>query len=233
MYQEIQHGRLYEKIVDQIERRILNGDLEPGDKLPSEPELARQFCVSRTAIREAMKALSQKGLIVVQPGRGTYVIDSTSSAMRNSIDLFVKIGSIDGIVDLLGVREILEPEIAALAANRALPDQIAEMKEAVEAMDNALDNPEAFIEADLDFHLALARATHNTLIPVLIDSLVALLREHRKRAASVKGGIERSQPYHKEILRAVIEKDPDLARETMRRHLIQARNEIESSLITD
>ncbi len=233
MYQEIQHGRLYEQIVDQIEKRILNGDLEPGDKLPSEPELAKQFCVSRTAIREAMKALTQKGLVVVQPGRGTYVIDSTSSAMRDSIDLFVRIGSIEGIVDLLGVREILEPEIASLAANRALPDQIAEMTEAVEAMDNAINNPEAFIEADLDFHLALARATHNTLIPVLIDSLVVLLREHRKRAASVKGGIERSQPYHKAILKAVIEKDAELARDTMRRHLIQARNEIESTLITD
>lgn len=230
MYQEIQHGRLYEKIVDQIENRILNGDLKPGDRLPSEPELAKQFCVSRTAIREAMKALSQKGLIVVQPGRGTFVIDSTSSAMRNSIDLFVKIGSIDGIVDLVDVREILEPEIAAMAAKRATSDQITDMAEAVEAMDKALHNPEAFIEADLDFHLALAKATHNTLIPILIDSLVDLLREHRERAASVTGGIERSQPYHKQILAAVKNGDADLARDTMRRHLIQTRKEISSAL---
>ncbi len=233
MYKEIQHGRLYEKIVDQIENRILKGDLEPGDKLPSEPELAKQFCVSRTSIREAMKALSQKGLIVVQPGRGTFVIDSTSSAMRDSIDLFVKIGSIDGIVDLFGVREILEPEIAALAAIRATPDQIADMVKAVEAMDEAVDAPEAFIEADLDFHLTLAKATHNTLIPILIDSLVDLLREHRERAASVKGGIERSQPYHKQILEAVKNGNADLARETMRGHLKQARKEIESALAVD
>jgi GntR family transcriptional repressor for pyruvate dehydrogenase complex len=233
MYQEIRHGRLYEKIVDQIETRILKGDLEPGDKLPSESELAKQFCVSRTAIREAMKALSQKGLVVIQPGRGTFVIDSTSSAMRNSIDLVVKIGSIDGIVDLVEVREILEPEIAAMAANRATSDQIAEMVEAVEAMNKAMNNPEAFIEADLDFHLALAKATHNTLIPILIDSLVDLLREHRARAASVKGGIERSQPYHKQILEAVQNGDADLARETMRQHLKQARKEIEHALAVD
>lgn len=230
MYQEIQHGRLYEKIVDQIENRILNGNLEPGDKLPPEHELAKQFCVSRTSIREAMKALSQKGLIVVQPGRGTFVIDSTSSAMRNSIDLFVKIGSIDGIVDLVDVREILEPEIAAMAAERATPDQITDMTEAVEAMDKAMDNPEAFIEADLDFHLALAKATHNTLIPILIDALIDLLREHRVRAASVKGGIERSQPYHKQILEAVTNRDADQAREIMRGHLTQTRKEIESTL---
>lgn len=232
MYTEIQHGRLYEKIVDQIENRILKGDLEPGDKLPPEPELAKQFSVSRTAIREAMKALSQKGLIVVQPGRGTFVIDSTSNAMRNSIDLFVKIGSIDGIVDLVEVREILEPEIAAMAADRATPSQIIEMVEAVEAMDRALNDPHAFIEADLDFHLALAKATHNTLIPILIDSLVDLLREHRVRAASVVGGIERSQPFHKKILEAVKNQDANLARETMRKHLVQTRNEIEFSLVT-
>lgn len=233
MYKEIQHGRLYEKIVDQIENRIFNGGLKPGDRLPSELELARQFCVSRTAVREAMKALSQKGLIVVQPGRGTFIIDSTSSAMRNSIDLFVKIGSIDGIVDLIEVREILEPEIAAMAAKRATSDQIAEMVEAIDAMDKALNDPEAFIEADLDFHLALAKATHNTLIPILIDSLVDLLREHRKRAASVNGGIERSQPHHKQILEAVQNGDAESAREMMRQHLLQARKEIDSALAVD
>jgi GntR family transcriptional repressor for pyruvate dehydrogenase complex len=233
MYGEVQYGRLYEQIVDRIENRILEGELEPGDKLPPEHELAKQFGVSRTAIREAMKALSQKGLIVVQPGRGTFVIDSTSSAMRNSIDLFVKIGSIDGIVDLVEVREIMEPEIAAMAANRATQDQIADMLEAVEAMDKAMNNPEAFVEADLDFHLALAKATHNTLIPILIDALVDLLREHRKRAASVKGGMERSQPYHKSILDAVKAGDASAARETMRGHLAQTREEVESTLAVD
>lgn len=233
MYGEVQYGRLYEQIVDRIENRILNGELEPGDKLPPEHELAKQFGVSRTAIREAMKALSQKGLIVVQPGRGTFVIDSTSSAMRNSIDLFVKIGSIDGIMDLVEVREILEPEIAAMAAKRATPDQIADMLEAVEAMDKAMNNPEAFVEADLDFHLALAKGTQNTLIPILIDALVDLLRDHRKRAASVKGGMERSQPYHKSILEAVKAGDASAARETMRGHLSQTRNEVESTLAVD
>lgn len=233
MYGQVQYGRLYEQIVDRIENRILNGELEPGDKLPPEHELAKQFGVSRTAIREAMKALSQKGLIVVQPGRGTFVIDSTSSAVRHSIDLFVKIGSLDGIVALVEVREILEPEIAALAADRATAEEIADMQEAVEAMDNAMDDPDRFIEADLDFHLALAKATHNMLIPILIDALVDLLREHRKRAASVKGGMERSQPYHKSILDAVKAGDASTARETMRGHLAQIRKEVESTLAVD
>lgn len=230
MYTPIHSGRLYEQIVAQIETRILNGELRPGDQLPSERELAEQFGVSRTAIREAMKALTQKGLVEIHPGRGTYVTDSTSQAIRHSIDLLVKIGSEDGIRDLVEVREIIEPEIAALAASRASEEHITCMQEAVDAMDRAMNDPETYIEADLDFHLALAQGSNNTLIPVLIDTLVDLLREHRKRAASVDGGLERGQPFHKTILEAVILKDSDAARDTMRAHLQQIRKDIETAL---
>src|SRR4030066_1843728 len=104
MYQEIQYGRLYEQIVAQIENRILVGELNPGDKLPPEHELARQFGVSRTAVREAMKALSLKGLIIIHPGRGTFVTDSTSAAFRKSIHLLLKFGNVHGIQDLMEIR---------------------------------------------------------------------------------------------------------------------------------
>lgn len=230
MYEEVRYGRLYEQIVEQIEKRILNGELKPGDKLPPERELSKQFGVSRTAVREAMNALTLKGLIVVHPGRGTFVTDDTSTAVRHSIDLLVRIGNEDNIRHLVEVREILEPEIASLAATRATDEHIAAMQEAVDAMDKAMDDPDAFIEADLDFHLTLAQGTDNALIPVLIDTLVDLLREHRKRAASVEGGLERGQPYHKIILDAVKNNDPDAAREAMRAHLQQIRKDIETAL---
>jgi len=230
MYTPIHSGRLYEQIVAQIEERILNGELRPGDKLPAERELAEQFGVSRTAIREAMKALARSGLVVIQPGRGTFVTDSTSTVMRHSIDMLVRIGNETGIRDLIEVREILEPEIAALAAVRAGSEDIQSMEEAVKAMDQAMDDPNMFVEADLDFHLALAQGSNNALIPVLIDTLVDLLREHRKRAASVEGGMERGQPYHKIILDAIIKNDANAARESMRAHLMQVRKEIETTL---
>lgn len=230
MYEEVRYGRLYEQIVEQIEKRILNGELKPEDKLPPERELSKQFGVSRTAVREAMKALTLKGLIVVHPGRGTFVTDDTSTAVRHSIDLLVRIGNEDNIRHLVEVREILEPEIASLAATRATDEHIAAMQEAVDAMDKAMDDPDAFIEADLDFHLTLAQGTDNALIPVLIDTLVDLLREHRKHAASVEGGLERGQPFHKIILDAVKNNDPDAARESMRAHLQQIRKDIETAL---
>ena len=162
MYTPIHSGRLYEQIVAQIEERILKGDLRPGDKLPAERELAEQFGVSRTAIREAMKALTQRGLVEIQPGRGTFVTDSTSMVVRHSIDMLVRVGNETGTKDLVEVREILEPEIAALAAVRASSGDIEAMEDAVEAMDQAMGDSDTFIEADLDFHLALAQGSNNS-----------------------------------------------------------------------
>jgi len=230
MYTPIHSGRLYEQIVAQIEQRILNGELRPGDKLPAERELAEQFGVSRTAVREAMKALMQSGLVEIQPGRGTFVTDSTSMVVRHSIDMLVRVGNETGIKDLIEVREILEPEIAALAAVRAGSEDIQSMEEAMMAMDQAMDDPDTYIEADLDFHLALAQGSNNALIPVLIDSLVDLLREHRKRAASIEGGLEHGQPYHKIILEAIKNNDANAARDSMRAHLKQIRKDIEATL---
>ena len=230
MYFPVHSGRLYEQIVAQIEDHILKGDLKPGDRLPSERELGQQFGVSRTAVREAVKTLTQKGLVEVYPGRGTFVTDSTRSAVRHSISLMMRIGNEEGTRDLIEVREILEPEIAALAALRASDEDITSLREAVQAMDSAMDDPDTYIEADLDFHLALAQGSTNLLIPVLIDTLVDMLRDHRKQAANVDGGLERGQPYHRRILRAVEERDPDNARKAMLDHLIQVRKEIETSL---
>jgi DNA-binding FadR family transcriptional regulator len=144
--------------------------------------------------------------------------------------MLVRVGNETGIKDLIEVREILEPEIAALAAVRAGSEDIQSMEEAVIAMDQAMDDPDMYIEADLDFHLALAQGSNNALIPVLIDSLVELLREHRIRAASVKGGLERGQPYHKIIIEAVKRNDAKSARDSMRAHLDQIRKDIEATL---
>ena len=118
MYLPIQSERLYEQIVNQIEQRIESGDLKVGDQLPSERELAEQFTVSRTAVREAVKALRQKGLLEIRPGRGTLITNGTSDTVRNSLGMLMKIGVTKGLGDLVEVREILEPEIAALAATR-------------------------------------------------------------------------------------------------------------------
>ena len=225
VYKQVRTSRLYEQIVQQIEESIVKGDLKPGDQLPAERELAQRFGVSRTAVREAVKALREKGLVEAYSGRGTFVTDATTQAVRQSLDLMVKIGQADGFHHLAEVRAILEPEIAALAAARVQESELATMREAVTVMDRSGQDPEAFIEADLDFHLALAEGAANPLILSLLDSIVGILREQRLRIFRVPGGPERGQIHHKRILAAVERRDREAARQAMREHLEQVRND--------
>jgi GntR family transcriptional repressor for pyruvate dehydrogenase complex len=230
VYKVVQTSRLYEQIVQQIEESITNGALKEGDQLPAERELAQQFGVSRTAVREAVKALREKGLVEAYPGRGTFITSGTAHSIRQTLDRMIKVGQPEGTANLAEVREILEPDIAALAATRADEEDIAAMREAIALMDTMRQDADAFIEADLDFHLALAEAASNPLILSLIDSIVGLLREQRKRIFYVDGGPERGQYHHKRILEAVEHRDSQGAREAMRAHLRQVRADSRNSL---
>ena len=225
MYKTVRSSRLYEQIVKQIEDSVLKGILKPGDQLPAERELAEQFGVSRTAVREAIKALSEKGLVESYSGRGTFITNGTSHAMRQSLDLIMRIGQAEGSAQLAEVRDILEPEIAALAALRAEDQHLESLREAVNVMDASKHEADAFIEADLDFHLSLAEAAANPLILSLIDSIVGLLREQRMRIFQTEGGPERGQYHHRRILKAVENRDPEKARQCMRAHLKQVRQD--------
>jgi len=229
LYKAIQSSRLYEQIVQQIEESIRKGDLTEGSQLPAERDLATQFGVSRTAVREAIKALQEKGLVDAFPGRGTFVTNGTSNSMRRSLDRIIKSGEPDGWGYLVEVREILEPEIAALAAQRAEDQDIATMQEAVNVMDQAGRDADAFIEADLDFHLALAEAAANLIVLSLIDSIVGLLREQRLRIFRIGGGPERGQHHHKRILDAIKRHDAPGARAAMQAHLRQVREDSRNS----
>jgi GntR family transcriptional regulator, transcriptional repressor for pyruvate dehydrogenase complex len=229
VYKLVRSSRLYEQIVQQIEESIVKGDLKPGDQLPAERELAQRFGVSRTAVREAVKALREKGLVEAYSGRGTFITDGTTQAVRQSLDLMVKIGQPEGSNHLAEVRAILEPEIAARAATRIQESELATMREAVAAMDAAGQDPDAYIEADLDFHLALAEGAANPLILSLLDSIVGLLREQRLRIFKVPGGPQRGQFHHKKILEAVERHDAEGARQAMRDHLEQVRDDSQPS----
>lgn len=229
MYSPIQSNKVFEQIAEQIEKRILSGELRRGDRLPTERELSEQFHASRTAVREAMKTLAQKGLVDMRPGRGTIVIDGTSQAMRDSLGLMMKVGQAGSSDSLVELREIIEPEIAALAAARAMDEQIAAMREAVKVMDINLQEANAYIAADNDFHRALATGTQNVLILALVDSIVDLLSEQRKQIFSLDGAPERGQIHHKRILESVVLRDAEAAREAMRAHLQQVREDVKNA----
>ena len=223
MYVPLQPTKIFEQIAAQIEQQILRGELHSGDRLPTERELAEQFKVSRTAVREAMKTLAQKGLVDMRPGRGTIVIDDTSRALSESLGRLLRVNQLESDQSLVEVREIFEPGIAALAALRASSTDIAELRQAVAIMETHLTDADAFIAADNHFHHILARATQNALILTLMNPIMALLAEQRKHIFGVQGGPERGQHHHKLIVEAILRHDPVAAREAMLAHLRQVR----------
>ncbi len=230
MYTPVRITRLSEQIVEQIERQILQGDLRPGQQLPSERELAERFGASRTSVREAIRILREKGLVEVHPGRGTFVVNNHSQGIRQSLGWVLRANPTKGFTDLVEVRELLEPEIAALAAERATEKHIEALRQAISRMDASLDDAQAFIEADSDFHITLAEAAGNELLSLMLDTIVDLLHELRLRIFHVPGGPQRGQYYHRQILEAILDRDPQRARRCMRAHMQQVREDALASL---
>lgn len=233
MYKPVTNGRLYEKIADQIESQVLDGTLKAGDRLPAERQLAERFAVSRTAVREAVKALRQRGLIEVYPGRGTFVTNQTSRALQHSLGLALRVGHEQGDGSLIELREMMEPRIALKAAERATDVQITDMIRLVDEMDLVLTDPERFISADFAFHNALAEATQNVLLPTIMNSIVDLLQLQRSRIFKADGGQIRAQTHHRQILDAVVRRDGQAAYDAMANHLRQVREDFESNPVAE
>lgn len=222
--------RLYEEIVTAIEEQVTQGELKPGDKLPSERELSEQFNVSRTAVREAVKALREKGMVVVHPGRGTFITNESSEVIQNYLGTQLRFSSGDGFSDLLQVREMLEPEIAAATCDTATQKDIELLQQIMEKMDAFVEtsqnfNGAAFIEANLVFHNLLAEMTRNTLVILLIAPIVRLIREQRQKSSITYEGALHAQQGHRNIVEAVKNRDKDAARKAMRDHIGQIRSD--------
>jgi GntR family transcriptional regulator, transcriptional repressor for pyruvate dehydrogenase complex len=210
--------RLYQEIVDQIQAQVQTGRLSPGDRLPPERELAEQFGVSRTAVREAIKSLAEKGLVTVEVGRGTFVRAMTSEHVVESMALLL--GDERGNLAALQVaRELLEIPIARLAATNRTSANIERLSELLRFMEGAQADPQRFIDADTDFHIELARATGNPVLEVLSQTTVALMRTQRILLTEFEQELPAAVLSHRAILKAVTSRNARAAGEAMRSHL--------------
>jgi len=224
----IRSNRLYEQVVERISDQIFDGSLRKGDQLPNERALAEQYGVSRTVIREAMKTLANTGLIEVRTGQGTFVIDDTAGALKNSIQTLMRVGSDENrLRELVELRELLEPGVAELAARRAERDEIERMQAMIDEMSSHMDDEASYIRADNRFHQIIALASRNRLIPRILDSIVDLLNELRGEIFQVEGGPERGQAHHRTILAAIRDRDAPAARMAMEDHLAQVKRDSE------
>lgn len=218
--QSIQRNPLYEQVAREIQDLIVSSQWPGGSKIPGERELGERFGVSRTVIREALKALSERGLVDIQPGRGIFVADLSSAALKEPMRLLFQRRNFS-YENLVETRRVLEIEIAGLAAERARPEHVRKMREAIVLMDLAIGEGETFIAADHAFHVALAEGTQNPLLPMLIDSIGELVRETRRLVVEVSGSTSRGQRFHRQLLEAVEQRDSATARRAMGEHLDQ------------
>ena len=218
--ESIQKTKVYEEVVAQLERLILDGALRPGDKLPPERELAERFDVSRSAVREAIRALELKGFAEPRPGEGTLVriptIDSLLSPLASLLSQ-----KHDLVSELLEVREMIEPAVAARAARNAGPEDLARLEGILNRQKEKVSRQELAIEEDSEFHYTIARATKNSVILKVLDMMMDILRESRERSLQVEGRREKSLAGHRRIFNAIKRRDPEAAEAAMRQHLLE------------
>jgi len=209
--------RIHEEIVAQIREQLAEGLLKSGDQLPSERELSEKFQVSRASVREAIRALESLGLVKIKSGNGTYVASSLQTLLSPLVSVILQ--QKDVLLDIFEAREIIEPEMAALAAKRADPEEIDQMAAILEEQARQIADGGTGMEADSAFHSILAQAAKNKVILKLNDSIVDSLRETRERSLQTHGRPARSLAGHRKILDAIHAKNPAKARRAMLEHL--------------
>lgn len=222
-YKQIKPKKIYEEVAEALHEAIRNGQLKPGDKLNSVEQLAENFQVGRSAIREALSALKAMGLIEMRQGEGTYVRQFDAENLRFPLSTAMLMNKED-VKNLLEVRKIIEVGAAAVAASKRNAENLEKMKAALDAMKISYGNEELGEKYDMEFHLALAAASQNSLLTNLLLHVSDLMQETMKETRrlwlfSKSTTTEKLYEEHVEIYQAVLEQNGEKARKAMLTHL--------------
>ena len=216
--ERIRRTKVYEEVAQQLHRLIVEGHFKPGDKLPTERELAEAFGVSRASVRDAVRSLELLGLVEPRQGQGRVVRPlSPDGLVKPLASVLVRNRALLG--ELLEVRKMLEPPIAARAALLATPEEIARMEQIVDRQAERLRRGELPIDEDTEFHYVIATAARNSVILQVIDVLMDLLQESRQQSLQVQGRPQKSVEGHRLILDGIRRRDPGATEAAMRQHL--------------
>jgi GntR family transcriptional regulator, transcriptional repressor for pyruvate dehydrogenase complex len=216
-FEAIRRNKVYEDVARQIERLILK-KLRPGDKLPSERELAETLGVSRSSIRDAIRSLELMGMVEPRQGAGTIVREITSNTIANPLANALKHKD-ELMGELLDFRLMLEPSLASRAATHASVEEVSEMEDILERQAEKLRMGESTIAEDSEFHYGVALASGNSVVLKVLDILMDMLRETRERSLQVEGRPQKSLTGHRRILAAIKRHDAEAAKAAMRRHI--------------
>ena len=221
--------RLYERLVDKILDLISSGKWKPGYRLPPERELSEAFGVSRTVVREAIKALEARGVLESTTGSGVSVRLADYNMVSRSLQTYMQLSSrVDFEIRLNEVRRVLEVEMVALAASRITPEQRTQLRQICRQMRDGKNTAKQMAELDFRLHVTLAESTQNDLFKVLLAPLISQLREQIILTwEDFPRPVEDVFDQHESIVAAVESGDAEAARQAMTKHLIYSRNVLE------
>jgi GntR family transcriptional regulator, transcriptional repressor for pyruvate dehydrogenase complex len=210
-------------VIRELKRLVVAGELGPGSRLPIEKDLAAQLGVSRGSLREGVRALVHLGVLETRQGDGTFVTELDAGRLLSPLGFLAELPT--NAADLLGIRRILEAESASLAALAIDDEGLESLAEALGRADEALKPAtpavEAFLDADADFHIRVARSTGNAALAALIENLISRTERTRViRAMSEQGAVSSAQTEHYAILTQLQRRDPHRARIRMEAHLL-------------
>ena len=209
--------KLREQIADRIQEMIATNQLKSGQQLPSEREMAKIVDVNRGTVREAIRLLEQRGLIEMRVGSGAYVVSVSPSTVTDSIERYFAFGSCSH-EDLITLRGILDPEIAALAAERATAAEIECLRQLAERIEvSFFEDTAQYAADDAEFHVTVAQASHNDLVIAIMGGLHKVLARWilaQSRSHQLEGGAR----SHRAVYEAIAKRSPEDARQAMRIH---------------
>ncbi len=221
---------LTDEAIEKIKTMIVSGTLRAGDRLPREADLAAELGLSRSSLREAVKALSLMNILDVRRGDGTYVTSLQPSLLLEAVSFIVDFHQDGTVLEFLEVRRILEPEAAAMAAERISPAEISGLRELLDSL-----GPDAGIEDlvanDLEFHRRISACSGNSVLTSLLDSLSGPTSRARVwRGLTQEGSTQRTLAEHRAILEALGSHDPMVARSWSSVHIASVQQWLASVL---
>lgn len=214
--------RLGALLMMEMIERIVSGDFAAGDLLPRETDLQREFTVSRTALREGLKAVEDRGMIEIRQGRGAVVRPTRD---WNLLDPWVLSALLDHhptpeiYEQLNAVRMMVEPETARLAAASATDEHLTRMSELLKQMAGEQRDPEAFLEHDVQFHRVILDASGNLIVRAVMNKIEQPLRSSRRLTNTIPHSLQKAQAAHEAIHRCITDRDGDGAAAEMAEHL--------------
>ena len=225
MLRAIKKIKIHEEVFNQLHQLIKEGRFRARDQLPSERELAERFKVSRTSVREALRALESQGLIVSRTGTGNFVADLPVESLIGPLARLL-IDEKRALADVFEMRKLIEPHIAALAAARATRTDIVQLKKIVAKQAEAVTRGETGVDADAELHFFISRTTRNQALQKLVSGLMEMLSRSREESLQTDKRRESSITAHRRIVAAIEKHDRSKARSEMLRHIEQVEESV-------